>query len=310
MEYAYNTIEGTVLGTAYTNTSFVQYGPAGGQFPGITSKDTTFGHTSYIVQFQSPIQVGDKIVLEYSTNSGATWLDASTNFEVQPFTQSTVALGMDWIPNSSNSILVRFGRGGREAPATYPAVGGATWNTLATVTARKWRVRKSSAGAAVGFGIVAPGVSSGLVSASGLPGNTTGNAIASGYVGEVITATGSQQTLTTGQFNDGGVAVQTLQPGIWAVYAGGYFNTSSASTVVVRNLVGIGTATGNSSSGMVIPSETTSCPGSTGGQPNMITAPPAIKVLSVATQFYVKVYSDFSVAGQTGLGYFRAIRIA
>jgi hypothetical protein len=137
-----------------------------------------------------------------------------------------------------------------------------------------------------------------------------GATIPTGLIGETITATGSAQTLTTAQYNDGGVAVQTLQPGIWAVYAGGYFNPSSASTVVNKNLVGIGTATGNSSTGMVIPYETTSGPGSTGGQPNMITAPPAIKVLTVASTFYVKVYSEFSVAGQTGLGYFKAIRIA
>lgn len=44
-------------------------------------------------------------------------------------------------------------------------------------------------------GIVVPGTSSGLVSASGLPGNTTGNAIATNYVGEAL---GSNTTGTGG----------------------------------------------------------------------------------------------------------------
>jgi hypothetical protein len=155
VEYAYNSIEGTTIGTSYTNTAFVKYGPAGGTFPGITSKDTTSGYTSYIVQFQSPIQSGDKISLEYSSDNGVTWVDNTTSFEVQPFNQGTTYIGMDWAPNSSNSVLVRFGRGGREAPTTYAAAGSATWNTLAGISTRRWRVRKSSAGAAVGYGIVA-----------------------------------------------------------------------------------------------------------------------------------------------------------
>jgi len=69
-------------------------------------------------------------------------------------------------------------------------------------------------GQAVGFGIVNPGTSSGLVAAAGLPGNTTGSAIAAGYVGEVKQSIVTNAQLTTSQAN---VTSLSLTPGRWLV---------------------------------------------------------------------------------------------
>jgi hypothetical protein len=94
-------------------------------------------------------------------------------------------LGIFGINKTTNTVVVRFGTYSYNT-STYGAAGTA-WS--AGVGAYYWRVRKASAGAAVGFGIVQPGVSAGLVSASGLPGRTDGAAVASGYVGQKLVST-------------------------------------------------------------------------------------------------------------------------
>lgn len=64
--------------------------------------------------------------------------------------------------------------------------------------------------------VVVPGTSNGLVSLNGVPGNTTGTAIASGYVGQIIDS-GSQTgiTVTSGAYVT--VAQITLTAGVWDV---------------------------------------------------------------------------------------------
>ena len=220
------------------------------------------------------------------------------------FNVTVTTTGMIQVTLASSSVAgfvsasINYALNAPAVGATFPLSIDASTITTGTVSASRL-----------------PSINTATLTNTGITGVTGASATAafaagSGKIGETITATGSSQTLTSGQYNDGGVAVQTLQPGVWAIYAGGYFNPSSSSTVVGRNIVGIGTASGNNSSGMVIPYETTSCPGSSGGTPNMITAPPAIKVLTVASNFYVKLASEFTVAGQTGTGYFKAVRIA
>lgn len=61
--------------------------------------------------------------------------------------------------------------------------------------------------------IVVPGTSSGLVSASGLTGNTTGSAIAAGFVGEVIT--GGAITTTSLTTSEATISSITLTAGVW-----------------------------------------------------------------------------------------------
>jgi hypothetical protein len=80
--------------------------------------------------------------------------------------------------------------------------------------------------------IVVPGTSSGLVSASGLTGNTTGSAIASGFVGEWLHASPASVVVPSGSGGITGVASLTLTAGDWDVW--GHvtfgFGTSSGNT--------------------------------------------------------------------------------
>lgn len=71
-----------------------------------------------------------------------------------------------------------------------------------------------------GQNIVVPGVSPGQVSANGLPGNTSGAAIASGFVGEIFTYSDSVlRTVgnTQNSLMDVPVIGWTLQPGKWVM---------------------------------------------------------------------------------------------
>ena len=100
-------------------------------------------------------------------------------------------------------------------------------------------------------GIVVPGTSSGLVSLNGLTGNTTGNAIASGYVGEVLSATVSSATSTgaTGVYFD--AVTLPLIAGTWEIT--GYYRLIKNTAVFsfIKQELALITATGNSVTGGV-----------------------------------------------------------
>ena len=221
VEYAYNTDTTT---TATVQGSGFAYGPAGVALP---ASNWSLG-TNYIrrVRFQTPIQDGDKLEIEIkSTAAGATtWIPIKEYLCAFIATASSYDYGarIVAVTNNTTDVDVYFSNGGFRPGATFGTGTGTSWSGVAV----QWRVRKSSAGAAVGFGIVVPGVSSGLVSASGLPGNTTGNAIASGYVGEVITATGTYTGVTTAGTT---LATIPLTSGIWSITWSGSSIYSSGS---------------------------------------------------------------------------------
>lgn len=64
--------------------------------------------------------------------------------------------------------------------------------------------------------VVVPGTSAGLVSASGLTGNTTGSSIAAGFVGELISGSSITEGTVTGSF----VTQSTISvtAGVWMLY--------------------------------------------------------------------------------------------
>jgi hypothetical protein len=206
VEYAYNTSTSDAADT----TSF-GYGPTGNQLPTVTTT------RAKRVRFQKPIQSTDSFRLEVSsdrvkwTDIALTATDGST-FTIQPFLkQGGVDYGMGRLTIvNSTDVDVAFATYSQSNNAAYGGAG-ANWSFTAY-----WRLVKSSAGAAVGFGIVVPGTSSGLVSASGLPGNTTGNAIASGYVGEEIVQETTTTTATTGNPNIA-LITYTMPAGAWLV---------------------------------------------------------------------------------------------
>lgn len=244
VEYASNTLgEGTAAGTIYSNPAYFAYGPNGSGFAGIASTTTTGSSaTRYLVKFQTPIQAGDRIELEYY-GADNTWVPASSNFEVMPAQMNTAQYGMMIDRNDSTSVYVRFGNAGREAPTTFGAAAVANWASLGGA-GRRWRVRKSSAGAAVGFGIV-QGTSSGLVPAY----NTSFDDVTATRLGlkEYFHGTtyngGNAPTLSSAQAGfavDRGLFIPyQMQDGTWRLRFNAVYNFTSASvtslTVTLAN---------------------------------------------------------------------------
>jgi hypothetical protein len=162
VEYAYNT------NTANSaDTSSFGYGPGGVAFGSYTSSGGT-GVIQKRVRFQTPIQPGDNIVLEYNYTPFSTgWQQFEQSADISGrMSTNANTYGGYWelVSGSTTDIEVSFANGGRRANNTAnftsgSASSGAPWSDLTTA---KWRVRKSSAGAAVGFGI-ADTNSSGLV---------------------------------------------------------------------------------------------------------------------------------------------------
>jgi hypothetical protein len=249
VEYAYNTSGITSAGASDTTT--FGYGPAGVAIGSIASTTGTSSQTTMRVRFQTPIQVGDSLIVEVDQgSSGARWINiASTGIVAELFNSASI-YGIGIRTSNTTDVDVKFGnKGYQPTNATY-AGDGAAWSGISTWN---WRVRKSAAGAAVGFGIVVPGTSSGLVSASGLPGNTTGNAVASGYVGELFgtqrAGTGgssySLRATTTFPSSLGSLLSTTLNKGVYLVSLSANGYTPSGSSSVELDLYVGGTSVVN-----------------------------------------------------------------
>lgn len=214
VEFAYNT---TAWGT--TNNTAFGYGPAGSAITGALSTEFT-----QRVRFQTPIQATDILTLEFRNSSSDPWVPQSAYFAALTDTipqytgiiasgaTDTHGAGLFRVSGSTTDIDVGFGR------YVNRVYNGTTMLTKAWANGPLWRVRKQSAGAAVGFGIVSPGVSAGLVSASGLPGNTTGNAIASGYVGQLVSFTERAVTSGTANYAATSSSLGQLTTGIWMIF--------------------------------------------------------------------------------------------
>jgi hypothetical protein len=154
VEYASNS---STTGAGDT-TSFA-YGQAGSLIPTFNSAATTGSYDKY-VKFQSPIQSGDKLTIEIQTGGTGNWipLEEHDRYAKAGRLDGTAKYyGMYIGSVDSTTLLVGFGIYGSNLPATW---GGTSGNYPITANDR-WRVRKTSAGAAVGFGQVSEN-SSGL----------------------------------------------------------------------------------------------------------------------------------------------------
>jgi hypothetical protein len=230
---AQNDVEfASVAGTWDDDSTTTVYGPAGSILGG-----TLNATRIKTITWQTPIQVGDKFEVEMSTDR-VTWLPAvggrfgASNIGVLNMMNATGSFlsGIHTQPNGVTSTKIIFWQYANAASDDSPSEN---WPNDAY-----WRVRKTSAGAAVGFGTVVPGTSAGLVSASGLPGNTTGNAIASGYVGQIVgteragTDGKSYSVRSTDPITQTGTAIlqQSLNKGVYVL---GYNLNGYASSTAV-----------------------------------------------------------------------------
>jgi hypothetical protein len=150
VEYAYNTSGLTTAGGS--NTSAFGYGPVGAVLGSIASTTQATSYTTMRVRFQTPIQAGDSIVVEFDGGQNQ-WMPAPNR---SPWIINNAAVyGVQAVPvfGSLTDVDVLFGNSGQQSSGalTY-GTSGSAWSNISTW---KWRVRKSSAGAAVGYGIVA-----------------------------------------------------------------------------------------------------------------------------------------------------------
>jgi hypothetical protein len=289
VEYASNSSP-----TATTNdtTSFV-YGPTGARIPTVAlSTDITKR-----VRFQTPIQATDRLFIELNPSSSSQWIPIEYSPSVDSSGRgisiyvSGVGIGYVKVVNSTD-IDVTFAR--------Y-RTGTSNWSDITETV--NWRVRKSSAGAAVGFGLYQPGVSAGLVSSSGLAGRADGNVVPSGYVGENYSfQIGSSVAVTTAWNNV--LTMSNLPAGIWLLT--GMAELNNAGSVSGFNLA-ISTFGGSTTTDHVRGVNQLPCsvPTNTGGS---ITIANYLVNITSATSYYLKA---ISVGGSSTLNCsLRAIRIA
>lgn len=159
VEYAYNSSTST---TATDTTSFA-FGPSGALIQNITAE------LQRSVTFKTPILATDQLTLQvWSGNANDPWIDvgnanvggATMNFQ----TQAAVTYGMALQNTASpNTVRVHFGAYANpsQTPGTAYGASGVTWSTSG-LGASFWRVKKSVAGQAIGFGD-ATATASGLV---------------------------------------------------------------------------------------------------------------------------------------------------
>jgi hypothetical protein len=272
-------------------------GPSGSVGGTTTPASTAF---TYTITPSTPIPVGAKAVVEVSVD-GTHWSSlpciATPSFIENLRNDGTNYLGIGVAQNSSGSLLVTFGK----------YAGGTT--NLWTGT-WYWRVAVGLPGQAVGFGEVVPGISSGLVSSSGLKGNS-GTAVAAGYVGEVKSGTGSL-------VNAGGSGTPTniastgaLNGGVWAISAAlNYYNTSATGAAAGRLYISTASASSSGTTDGLTAINMAYAGGSVDTQ--SITSPVVfVTVAAGATPtYYLNASSSYTGGPPRWSGSIQAVRIA
>lgn len=138
------------IGTTQSTVASVVFGAQGQLIPNITTADTTAGSTDFIVVWQTSVQPTDVFVLELQQNGTGPWFPAEQRFP--NISQGNGNYGMQ-IFMSGGNLFVGFGRAGAIGNnATYGGTSSVTWASL-NGGGTRYRVRKVSGGAVVGFPI-------------------------------------------------------------------------------------------------------------------------------------------------------------
>lgn len=313
VEYAYNT-SGTTSAGGSDTTSFAT-GAVGAAIGSIASTTVTgSSKTSMRVRFLTPIQANDLVVLEFDVGADGTWIPAGSVAPLMSYTAQGAAqygVGLTEVGNGTD-FDVLFGNGGRSTTNTSYAAAGLAWSGLST---SRWHVKKSKSNVPVGFGLVAPGSTPGLVPATGLPGNVVTtyacNSYPTGIVGECFERISTANTsITSGTTTDIDSTGIPLTPGTWDI-TGSIQYTPGATTSITRLQTWVGTATGNVTTGQDVQrnfaalSNAAEVPGA-----NIVTLQlPTWRVsISVNTSYFLKANATFTLSTLTGNGLLRATR--
>ena len=134
------------------------YGPAGAPITGPLTATRT-----KVVQFQTPIQQTDSVVLEYQSTAGGPWIKASDSGAPYFATNTAFQFGATISALTGTTATVTFYQWAVAGSVYDSSTGAANWS--AALPGPAWRLRKVAGGQAVGFGIV-QGNSAGLMPAT------------------------------------------------------------------------------------------------------------------------------------------------
>lgn len=187
---------------SYNGTTTV-YGPLGSPFPAPTL-GTGITLTN---SWQTPYLPTDSIFVEVDRGtSGAYWYPAWHDFPY--ISASAKQYGLGSSTPTATSYGVYFGDGGpRPGSNAFGSNGSQSWGSLGW----RYRVRKVSSGAAVGY----------PVGARNVIGDTTGTAVPAGYVGEQIASVVTNATVATSGSGFTAITARTitLNKGIYLALA-------------------------------------------------------------------------------------------
>lgn len=163
-EYAWNS---DTTNTSTTSSGFSN-GPDGVQFGSYSTATRTKR-----VRFQTSILPTDTIILETKDSANSQWMPYHQSRYIS--TSGTTGMGCNVV--SSTEVDVFFASAGYASTVYSPTA--AAWSGIAGSDNFKWRVRKVSGGAQVGY----------PVSARNIVGDTTGTSGPTGMVGELVGGT-------------------------------------------------------------------------------------------------------------------------
>ncbi len=254
IEYAYN----TSTATAASDTTSFAYGPQGAQIQNVTTG------IERRVRFLTPILPTDELVVEvsedrvqwYSTNNCVQSSSGAAN--IIPWTyQNGTAYGLGRMQKvSATDIDVNFPQYAFNPGTTYGSAGDA-WSVGAG--SFYWRVKKTAAGAAAGFGIVSESAS-GLLPSShanldnasatrlGLKSYSHGTSYAGGNA-PTITLSAGGGTLNAVNFSE--FRPYQLQDGNWGMHFKINVTLSSTSRTAARLAVNGASAASTANQGII-----------------------------------------------------------
>lgn len=190
--------------TVTTDTTSFANGINGSLIP----QGTASGSFDKTIQFQTPIQATDTLILELNPGTGwAPLTSLNSDLDIQQYQrQNTFFYGVYCQPLTSTTARVRFGRYRNTSNAAY-GDPGLDWGSSSI----RYRVRKVSGGAQVG---------STAISARNIVGDVSGTVVPSGFIGQKITwvSAPTTQALTT-SYVDWTNANLSLTAGIWMIVA-------------------------------------------------------------------------------------------
>lgn len=283
-------VEEFAINSSTTNaddTTNFAYGAQGGLVP-IT---LTAGRLK-TVRFQTPVQPTDQLFLEVLEPGNTKWTPHN-NCYLGSFgyvVQNTTAYGIYLDPSGGTDVDVIFSQYARPTGATY-GIAGSDWGALNTAGLR-WRVRKVSGGASVGF----------PVSARNLVGDVSGTAVPAGQPGERPTEAAATSATINAVAN---LTSITLQPGDFMLHL--LVAANGAGGAADYTQVRITTTVAPTITGGALADDTMYFGLTTGGRGSVGFSYPVRH--SVTTTYYLHFNTIASGATNT-LGRIRPVRIA